>query len=225
MLFYLTEVQEKLKYVFKDSNLIRTAFTHPSYSNERKSESDYDRLEFLGDSVLGFVVADYLYRKSVENEGEMTKNKINIVSSIPLAMATKKLNVDKYLLINQNMAVTDKVRENLFEAIVGAIYLDGGLIEARKFIFNNLICLIDKKGNSKKEKDYKSAINELSTKKRLGTIKYALKSKTGGDHNPEFTMQLLLNDKVIAEGKGNSKKSAEQLCAKKALQKLSKVGK
>ena len=223
MIFFLAEVQDKIGYSFKDSEIIRTAFTHPSFSNEKLGEINYERLEFLGDSVLGFIVADYLFKGSDKNEGQMTKSKSDIVSSFPLSSATKKLGLDKYLLISPGMIVTDNIRENLFESVVGAIYLDGGISEATKFVKKNLIDFVAKNKVVIEKNNYKSQINELATKRRLGIVKYLFKDKTGGDHNPTFTMQLTINGEVVAEGKGASKKSAEQQAAKKALQKLVKA--
>ena len=111
------------------------------------------------------------------------------------------------------------MRENLFESIIGGIYLDGGLEEARKFIVKNLIDVFYKKG-LKAVKDAKSTLNEYSSKKRLGDVKYSLVSKKGKDNLPTFTVKVLINNKVVAEGEGSSKKNAEQMAAEKALKKL-----
>ncbi len=219
MIFYITEVQEKIGYEFKDPEILRCAFTHPSYISH--DVLDYDRCEFLGDSVLGFIVADYLFKKKVKNEGAMTEEKKNIVSSKPLALATKTLGVDVYMLKSEKTDMTDSMRENLFESIVGAIYLDGGLEEARKFIIKNLIEPFYKNG-VKAVKDNKSLLNEYTSKRKLGNVKYSLISKKGMDNLPTFTVKVLVDDKVLAEGVGNSKKNAEQMAAEKALTILKK---
>lgn len=224
MIFYITEVQEKIGYEFKDPEILRRAFTHPSYLKGDYDEKDYDRYEFLGDSVLGFVVADYVFKRKFKNEGQMTEEKKNIVSSKPLSLATKTLGVDKYMLKSDKVEMTDSMRENLFEAIIGAIYLDGGLEEAKKFIIKNLIDVFYKKG-IKPIKDSKSLLNEYTSKKKLGDVKYTLVDKKGKDNLPTFTVKVLIDGKVISEGVGNSKKSAEQMAAEKALAKLKKVKK
>ena len=222
MIFYITEVQEKIGYEFKDPEILRRCFTHPSYLSG--DEKDYDRYEFLGDSVLGFVVADYLFKRNVKSEGAMTKEKINIVSSKPLSLATKTLGVENYMLKSEKLEITDSMRENLFESIIGGIYLDGGLEEARKFIVKNLIDVFYKNG-LKAEKDAKSTLNEYASKKRLGDVKYSLVDKKGKDNLPTFTIKVLIGNKVVAEGVGNSKKNAEQMAAENALKKLKKVTK
>ncbi len=223
MIFYITEVQEKIGYTFKNPELLRQCFTHPSYSNGR-DEKNYERYEFLGDSVLGFIVSDFVFHRTYKDEGEMTEEKKNIVSSKPLTYAMNKLGVDKYMLKSESLKITDSMRENLFEAIIGGIYLDGGLEEAKKFIVKNLINVFYKK-NFFSDKDAKSKLNEFTSKKRLGTVKYVLVKKAGKDNLPTFTVNLLLNDKIVAEGIGNSKKNAEQMAAEKALLMLKKGNK
>ena len=223
MIFYITEVQEKIGYIFKDPELLRQCFTHPSYLNGR-DEKNYERYEFLGDSVLGFVVSDFVFKKTYKNEGEMTEEKKNIVSSKPLSYATSKLGVEKYMLKSDSLKITDSMRENLFESIIGGIYLDGGLEEAKKFIVKNLIEVFYKK-NFSSDKDYKSQLNEYTSKNHLGEVKYILVSKNGKDNLPTFTVSVTLNGKVVAEGIGNSKKNAEQKAAEKALLKLKKGNK
>lgn len=220
MIFYITEVQEKIGYEFKDSEILRRCFTHPSYISG--DEKDYDRYEFLGDSVLGFVVADYLFNKKVKSEGAMTEEKKNIVSSKPLSLAMKRLGVEQYMLKNEKLIITDSMRENLFESIIGGIYLDGGIDEARKFIVKNLIEVFYN-SNVKSTKDSKSLLNEYTSKKHLGEVKYSLVSKNGKDNLPTFTVKVFVDGKVVAEGVGNSKKNAEQMAAEKALAILKKV--
>ena len=222
MIFLLTEVENQIGYSFKDKELLRQCFTHASYNNDNKKKRDNERLEFLGDSILGFVVADYLYKNKHNDEGIMTENKQGIVSKKPLANAIDKLSLHKYLLKNETLKVTDSLKENLFEAIVAGIYLDGGLEEARKFITKNLILKL-KDINSVTSSDFKSEINEFCAKQKLGIVKYNLKSKKGSDHAPLFEVEAILNDKVLASGSGNSKKLAEQMAAESALKKLKKL--
>lgn len=222
MIFYLTEVQQKIGYEFKNPDLLRACFTHGSYTSEFKNSIDNERLEFLGDSVLGFVVADYLYRYKRQDEGGMTEDKQGIVSTKPLAQAIDKLGLHKYLLKSPTLKITDKLKENLFEAVVAGIYLDGGLEEARSFIMKNLVKSIKNIG-SFTASDFKSQINEYSAKHKFGTIKYKLKSKKGSDHEPTFEVEAMLNGNVLSVGVGKSKKQAEQKSAELALKKLKKM--
>ena len=222
MIFYLTEVEQKIGYAFKDKELLRHCFTHASYHNDSKCKRDNERLEFLGDSVLGFVVADYLFKNKHNDEGTMTELKQGIVSTKPLSHAIDKLGLHNYLLKNQTLKVTDKLKENLFEAVVAGIYLDGGLEEARKFIMKNLV-LIVKDASMLSQNDFKSQINEYCAKQKLGTVKYKLKSKKGSDHDPVFEVLATLNDEVLSSGSGKSKKIAEQKAAETALKKLKKM--
>ncbi len=221
MIFYLTEVQEKIGYTFLDSEILRQCFTHPSYNGSQNNEKNYERYEFLGDSVLGYVVADYIFKNNSKDEGVMTEIKKSIVSSKPLAEATKKLGVQGYMLKSERLKITDSMCENLFESIIGGIYVDGGLEEAKKFIYKNLINVFLKKGFNN-VKDSKSKLNELTSQKRLGDVKYELISKSGKDNLPTFSVKVLVGGKPIAEGVGNSKKQAEQMAAEKALLKLKK---
>ena len=220
MVFELSKVEKIIGYTFKNPEILRVAFTHASFSNEKRGEKNNERLEYLGDSVLGFVVADYLFRTTNEDEGDMTNLKQSIVSFKPLALACKKLNLSKYLLVGEKVVVTDKLKENLMESVIGAIYLDGGVEEAKKFITNNLI----KPYINVKDKvvDYKSELNELSSKKRF-EVSYELLKKEGLDNNPTHTVAVLVDGKVLAKATANGKKqNAEQLVAKKALSILSK---
>lgn len=208
----VSEIEKKIGYKFKNPEILKECLTHPSYPYLEKGANDYDRLEFLGDSVLGFIVADYLFRKSNDNEGKLTESKKNIVSSKPLCTATNDLGIWEYMLKSNHLKVTDNMKENLFESMVGAIYLDGGLDEAKKFIFNNLINL-----ESIYEKDAKSELNEYTSKKHMGDVKYELISKIGLDNAPTFKVKVSLNGKEIAYGEGKSKKTAEESAAQKAL--------
>lgn len=219
MLFYFTDAQKKIGYNFKNAELLRRCFTHSSYANEHKGEICNERLEFLGDSVLGLIVTEYLYKLNRDSEGGMTFTKQSLVSTKPLADATRRLKVEEYLLIggDETRTRTDKVCENLYESIVGGIYLDGGFEEAKKFVMRTLITVLknDSRGNAE---DYKSKLNEFTAQHKLGTVKYVLKEKRGSDHEPYFITAVTLNGEKIAFGDGGSKKIAEQKSAKKALE-------
>ncbi len=222
MIFDIAEVQEKIGYIFKDSELLRRCFTHPSYTNQHDDEKNYERIEFLGDSVLGFVVSDFVFRNDKKDEGGMTEDKQNIVSSKPLAQATRSLGVEKYMLKHEKLKISDSMCENLFESLIGGIYLDGGLEEARKFIEKNLIQPYYKNGRTT-TKDSKSKLNEYVSKNHLGNVLYVLVSKKGKDNLPTFTVKAVLDGKEISKGTGSSKKNAEQMAAKNALAILKEV--
>ncbi len=220
MNFNYKEVQELIGYEFKNKKILLECFTHASYTNEHKSFKNYERLEFLGDSVLGFLVSDYLYNLSDLDEGKMTAIKQKLVSSKPLYSAIKKIGVQKYLITDENVPITDKMCENLFESIVGGIYLDGGLENAKNFIVNTLTLDIYLDFNE----DYKSKINEFASKNKLGVIKYETINKLGQEHEPIFVVQVSLNDKILSRGTGTTKKSAQQNAAELAYKTLIEDG-
>ncbi len=220
MIFELSEIEKILGYSFNNPEILRIAFTHASFSNEKKGEKNNERLEFLGDSVLGFVVAEHLFKNTNEDEGDMTQLKQSIVSFKPLSSACKKLKLARFMFVGEKVSVTDKLQENLMESLIGAIYLDGGIEPSKKFIIKNLITPYLTLGQ--KVVDYKSELNELSSKKRF-EVSYELLSKTGLDNNPTHTVAVLVDGKVVAKATANGKKqNAEQLSAKKALSLLKK---
>ena len=226
MIFYTHECEDALGYSFKNQELLRRCFTHSSYSHEHKNCPSNERLEFLGDSVLGFVVANYLYEKKADdNEGKMTTEKQNLVSTKPLADAARRLRLDKFLLISDSHVsdITDKICENLFESVIAGLYLDGGLEVAEKFIKSNLLFLnSSKKAISEAETDAKSKLQMLLQKKYKNDFKleYAELKREGPPHKPTFTMAVVINGEIVSKGKGCSKTVAEQEAAAIALKLL-----
>lgn len=222
MIFDVGSVEKILGYSFKDKELLRTCFTHPSYTNEHKGYKNYERLEFLGDSILGYIVSEYLFfKKSGSDEGVLTGDKQKYVSSAPLAETIKSLGLNEYILFghgNLNDKEKNSVCENLFEAIVATLYLDGGIELAKSFITKYLL------SNENKEKniDYKSELQIVSQKNKLGLPVYRVISKTGKDHNPTFKVEVFIADKSFGVATGNKKSKAENECAKIALKKLGK---
>lgn len=219
MIFYTDECEERIGYAFKDKVLLRTCFTHTSYANEHNVESN-ERLEFLGDSILNFVVADHLFKNIGANEGELTRRRAELVSANPIGNAIVSLGVDKFLLRGEgekNGPVKLNMCADLFEAIVAGIYIDGGLECARKFILDNLI---KKKRHEHKEDDFKSKLQELVQKHKIGRIEYTLIDKRGPDHAPQFTCKVSVGGTISASGVGPNKKQAEQLAAKAAIKKI-----
>ncbi len=214
--------QEIIGYSFKDKKLLVQCFTHSSFTNEHKGYKNNERLEFFGDSILGFIVTEYLFEKnSGVDEGKLTEKKQKIVSKKPLSQAIIKLGLDKLLILGEgeknSKVKSENLAENLFEALVAGIYIDGGIDVAKKFVYDKLLSCED---CIDQRTDFKGAFQELVQKKRLGEIKYVQVKVDGPAHNPEFTMQLKLSGKVLATEKGPSKQKAEQKCAEIALKLL-----
>lgn len=224
MIFDSQKIQQLIGYTFKNETLLRTAFTHKSYhGNDFKINNE--RLEFLGDSILGFVVSDYLYHlKSKKNEGTMTQLKQTYVSTKPLAKAIRNLGVSEYLIcgqsINYEASTNDRFLENLFEALVGAIYLDGGFDQAQIFIKNNLLDNRISSKNADEICDYKSKLQIYTQSKKMGAPVYETIAKTGPEHNPQFTVAVLIAGKKVAVGNGTNKAMASQEAACRAIKKI-----
>lgn len=217
-IFELSEVEKTLGYVFKDKKLLRTCFVHSSFSNENRSSESNERLEFLGDSVLGMVVAEYLFLRDKEfREGVLTSEKQKYVSSVPLAETARKIGLNKFLLLgvgNENDRDKNSICEDLYEATVGGLYLDGGMEVAKKFIYSTLL------SDRVREKtiDFKSELQMYTQSKKMGVPIYKVLSQTGPSNCPTFRIVVCVQDKQICSGTGNKKSVAEQLCAKKALE-------
>ena len=218
--FDIDKVQKKIGYTFSNSALLKIAFSHASYTNERRGEKNNERLEYLGDSVLGFIVADFLFKNTIEDEGDMTSIKQSIVSCKPLVEACNNLKLYEHLLVGDKVEITDKLKENLMESTIGAIYLDGGLDQAKKFILKNLIEPNVNKGENLV--DHKSKLNELSSKQRF-CVEYQLLEKKGADNDPIHTVAVLINGKqfAVATERGKRQK-AEQAVAKMAFEILNR---
>ena len=229
MIFDIDSVENKIGYVFKDKMLLRQCFTHASYANEH-GQPDNELLEFFGDSIMEFVVTEYLYKNASGDEGTLTQKRAQIVSKKPLLTAINNLGLNKFVLLGngmQNSANQDeKLFSSIYETIVAGIYLDGGLAPAKKFIIKTIINDFEnarKKQKSANDKvDYKSQLQEFVQKHQIGSITYETLWKKGPDHNPEFKVAVLLNGSRIAEGKGTSKKNAQSRSAQLALNKIKK---
>ncbi len=229
MILDIPEIEKIINYSFNDKMLLRKCFVHASYGYEHKEE-DNDKLEFFGDAILQFVVTEYLYKNSSGDEGDLTEIRKEIVSKMPLLKEIKRLKLDGFILLGKGQARSkkndEKLYSSLYEALLGGIYLDGGIKEAKKFILNTLIKTYEKTKKQKKSladkinKDSKSALQEYVQKLKLGSISYEVLSKTGPDHLPFFRVAVLLNNSKLGEGDGGSKKSAEAEAATKALKKL-----
>lgn len=221
----IKEFQDIIKYKFKKINIINEALIHSSYSNECRNKYNYnnERLEFLGDSVLSIVVSEYIYLKYNNlPEGELTKIRANVVCEPSLAHQAKSINLGKYLLLGKGEEVTGgrdriSILADTFEAIIGALYLDGGIEIARKFILNMLEDSIKLASTGNLFRDYKTDLQELLQSKFDDKISYRVVSEIGPDHDKTFEVEVVLGNKVLGKGQGKNKKEAEQSAAKKAL--------
>ncbi|MEG0875713.1 MAG: ribonuclease III [Oscillospiraceae bacterium] len=225
----MDELETKLDYTFKDKALLQTALSHSSYANENRAEGlmSNERLEFLGDSVLGQVVASHLFLSFPHMpEGQMTRLRAELVCEQSLYGVAKSLNLGKYIRLGRGEEHTGgRERESILadavEAIIAALYLDGGLAIAKSFIHRRILADLNVK-NSHPVSDYKTALQELVQRKSGQILSYETLSESGPDHKKSFVVQVSLNDKPIGEGEGHTKKEAEQFAAKSGLEELSK---
>ena len=217
------KIEEKIGYTFRDGALLERAFTHASAS----ARDNYQNLEFLGDSVLGFIVSRTLYSEYADtDEGSLTKMRAAVVSERPLAAAIDRLGVAEELITGESEkknGVSDhsSVKCDLFESLTAAIYLDGGLDEAEKFVLGALSEEIAAAADSAKRSDAKSRINEYAMKRGV-SAEYREEKRTGAPHMPVFTFSLLLGGELAGEGSGTSKREAQQAAAREALGRIEK---
>jgi ribonuclease-3 len=217
--------EKSINITFKDTELLKQAFTHRSYLNEHKgSKMEHnERLEFLGDAVLELVVTDFLYKKfPKKSEGELTAYRSALVNSTTLATVAEKLNMNSFLLLSKGESKdTGRARQfilaNTFESVLGSIYLDQGYAVSEKFVAENLFPMLDEILHTKSFIDAKSQFQEKAQEKVGITPSYKLVKETGPDHGKVFTVGVYIDGEMIATGDGKSKQDAEQEAAKKAL--------
>ncbi len=218
----LASLMEALGYTFQDVSLLENALTHSSYANESDRHlASNERLEFLGDSVLGFITANELFQKETGPEGELTKLRAAVVCEKALHSYSLQLHVGDYLRLGKGELHTGgnerpSILADAFEAIVAAVYLDGGLEPAKKLV---LRFVVPEVGNQRRRhfKDYKTTLQEIIQQNPGEMLEYVLTGESGPDHNKQFTVQVYLNSNIIGTGRGRSKKDAEQQAAKEAL--------
>ena len=217
----LNNCQEAIKYEFRNRAYLLEAITHRTYANESKKKMKYNqRLEFLGDSVLSLIISDYLFKKyNTRKEGLLSKVKSSLVSQKSLADISKELKLGDFLLLGHGEEVSggryrDNMLEDLFEAIVGAIYLDSGITNASKFVMT-----------AYKNKDYKTIFQELIQKKHKTSPVYKSYEYYDENNHEMFKAEVYVNDKNFSSGIGKSKKEAETEAAKKALENIERVSK
>ncbi len=225
----MEKLESKLGYSFRDRTLLLTALSHSSYANENRSSgmSSNERLEFLGDSVLGQVVASHLYSSFPDMpEGQMTRLRAELVCEQSLFTVARAIDLGDFILLgkgeeNSGGRQRHSILADAVEALIAAMYLDGGLDVAKKFIHKIILSEINMQ-HVQVGSDYKTMLQELIQRKPNQTLIYDLVSESGPDHNKSFTVQVLLNGKAIGSGEGRAKKEAEQLAAKSGLEELSK---
>lgn len=219
----MKELEEKLQYHFKDPRYLKTALTHSSYANEfHVPGGSNERLEFLGDSILGAVVADYLYREFPKlPEGELTKKRAALVCEKACCGFSQKIGVGDYLLLshgeqNSGGRSRSSILADAFESITAAIYLDGGIQAARAFVLRYVLPLLHD-AKPKTLKDYKTALQEIVQKNPEDHLEYVLTGESGPDHEKHFVVEVRLDGNAVGKGGGRSKKEAEQQAAREAL--------
>ena len=225
----MKELEKKLGYVFQNPALLSEALNHSSYANEHRAlgEQSNERLEFLGDSVLGFVTAEFLFELHRDlPEGDLTRQRAALVCEQSLHEVAKMLDLGKYLKLGKGEdAGGGRTRPSILadatEAVFAAVYLDGG-IEAASALIHRV--LLDKEGEHAEElvQDYKTALQEMVQRKSGQALSYHMVGESGPDHNKTFTAEVLLNGEGIGRGSGHSKKEAEQAAARAAIRKLAK---
>ena len=220
----LENLEENIGYHFKNKELLKNALTHTSYAYEHHVASN-EKLEFLGDSILEFVSSEFMYNKYTNlKEGEMTKVRATVVCEESLYKIAKLHNFSDFLLLGKSEVMTGgnkrpAILADSVEAVIAAIFIDGGLEEAKRFIIKNLDKEIDIATKNVGKKDYKTVLQEELQKNGDVKIEYTIIKESGPDHNKSFEAEVALNGKVLATGKGKSKKEAEMQAAKKALEK------
>lgn len=221
----ISEFEKILDYNFNNKALIKEALSHSSYANEsKKNRHSNERLEFLGDSVLSIVVSQYLFEHFRHlPEGELTKIRASLVCEKSLHVFAKQINLGKYIFLGKGEENTGgrerpSILADAFEAVIAAIYLDGGLKAAERHILKFIPDDIGQKKKSVNFSDYKTILQEVIQKNPEEKIEYILVSESGPDHNKAFSVHVCLNSNVIGHGEGKSKKDAEQMAAKEALE-------
>ena len=218
----MEKLQENIGYKFKDQELLKKALTHTSYAYEHNVESN-EKLEFLGDSILEFISSIYLYKNYPKlKEGEMTKVRATVVCEKSLYKVAKKHNFSDFLYLGKSERLSGgenrpAILADSVEAVIAAIYLDGGLEEARRFIEENLKDEIEIASKHVGQKDYKTVLQEKLQENGNVDIEYDIIKEEGPDHDKKFTAEVKCNGKILAQGIGRTKKQAEMEAAKKAL--------
>lgn len=220
----MKELEAKLGYRFKDRELLEHALTHSSYANEhREGLTSNERLEFLGDSVLGMVVADHLYRTHPDMpEGELTRTRAALVCEDSLYEVARRLDLGGYLRLGKGEDAgggrsRPSILADAVESVLAAVYLDGGIDQARRLIRT---MILDREVEKAVDRDYKTALQELVQRESGQVLAYCAVGERGPDHAKTFIMEVELNGKSVGVGEGRTKKEAEQAAAKAAIERV-----
>lgn len=225
----MKKLEKKIDYSFSDETLLEHAMTHSSYSNERGlgRAGCNERLEFLGDSILGYFAADYLFRSYPDKpEGDMTKLRAELVCEQSLVSVAEELELGNYLRLGHGEIVCGgrerpSIMADAVEALIAAMYLDGGLEAAKKFIYSFILNRPIKAGSAGSH-DYKTRLQEITQRSGAGSPRYSMTGSSGPDHCKEFSAEVEVGGKVLGTGSGRSKKEAEQSAAKNAIEAMGK---
>lgn len=218
----MRHLEETLGYTFRDRSLLENALTHSSYANENRFKGcqSNERLEFLGDSVLGMVTADYLFRTHPDlPEGDLTRTRAALVCEESLVEVAKAWGLGEYLRLGKGENAgggrrRPSIQADAVEAVLAAVYLDGGIGSARKIIQKYIL---DRESEKARNRDYKTALQELVQRESGQVLQYRLTGSSGPDHAKIFTVEVDLNGATIGQGEGHSKKEAEQNAARAAI--------
>ena len=221
----IKDLETAIGYRFKNITLLQNALTHSSYANERWHNSlmSNERLEFLGDSILGMVVAEHLYHTFPDRpEGELTRMRADMVCEKSLASVAARIDLGRHLMLGNGEErfggrSRDSILADAVESVIAASFLDGGMDAAKRLIHTFILDVPAKKQHNE---DYKTALQELVQQKKNQVLSYALVGESGPDHDKRFDVEVSLNGRVIGVGTGSSKKRAEQMAAKAALETL-----
>ena len=222
----IKDLETAIGYRFRNISLLQNALTHSSYANERWHNSllSNERLEFLGDSVLGMLVAEYLYKTFPDRpEGELTRMRADMVCEKTLAAAANRIGLGSHLLLGHGEEQgggrsRESILADAMESVIAACFLDGGLDAALKFV--QKFILVEVPVTKMHNTDYKTTLQELVQQKKHQVLSYALVGQSGPDHDKQFSVEVSLNGNVVGEGTGSSKKRAEQMAARSAIERL-----
>ncbi len=223
MMKSIQQLQDTIHYQFQNPVFLEIALTHSSYANEVKHQVKYnERQEFLGDAVLSIIVSDYLFNNYTVAEGDLTKLRAAIVCEKSLDVMADKINLGQYLRLGKGEEMTGgrtrpSIIADAFEALIAAIYLDSGIESARAFVLPFVIEMLEHE-DQLSFKDYKTILQEIIQQNPEERLVYKLVGEHGPDHDKRFVVDVMLNSNVIGKGEGRSKKNAEQMAAKEALE-------
>lgn len=221
----LKELQEKIGYQFQDETLLKQALTHSSFANEQKINKigNYERLEFLGDAVLELVSSEFLFNENKDMpEGQLTRLRASMVCEPALAYCARDIDLDSYILLGKGEEATggrkrDSIISDVMEAVIGAVFLDGGIENAKKYIYRFVLSDLEDKILFM---DSKTILQEEIQKNNTAQLRYELVGETGPDHDKEFSVEAYLDGRLVGTGTGRTKKAAEQKAAYEALIRL-----